>query len=72
MQLTIDIQNKSIADKVLWMLEHFKNDGVQVLQLNSKDEKEVLGNFKEGLEEIKAINRGDLHSRPVKELLDEL
>lgn len=72
MQLAINIKNESIADKVLWMLEHFKSDGVEVLELNSQNEKEVLGNFREGLEEIKAMNNGDLHSRPVKALLDEL
>ena len=72
MQLAIDIKNESIADKVLWMLEHFKNDGVEVLKLNSQNEKEVLGNFREGLKEIEAIHSGNLHSRPVKELLDEI
>ena len=72
MQLAIDIKNESIADKVLWMLEHFKNDGVEVLKLNSQNEKEVLGNFREGLKEIEAISSGNLRSRPVKELLDEI
>ena len=72
MQLAINIKNDSIADKVLWMLNHFKNDGVEVIQLNSDYEDEVLGNFQEGLREIKAIDSGSIKSRPVKELLDEL
>ncbi|WP_324171822.1 hypothetical protein [Sulfurimonas sp.] len=72
MQLAIDIKNEPIADKVLWMLDRFKSDGVEILKLNSKNEKEVINNFREGLEEIKAVNNGNLHSRPVKELLEEL
>lgn len=30
MQLTINIKNNSIAEKVLWFLEHLKNDGVDI------------------------------------------
>ena len=69
MQLAINIQNESIADKVLWMLSHFKNDGVEVLELDSTYEKEVLSSFSEGLKEIKAIENGSLKSRPAKELI---
>jgi len=72
MQLAINIQNESIADKVLWMLKHFKNDGVEVLELDSTYEKNVLSHFQEGLKEINAIKDGTLRSRPAKELLDEL
>ena len=38
MQLNINIPNENIAEKVLWMLEHFKSDGVEVLKLNSLNE----------------------------------
>jgi hypothetical protein len=72
MQLAINIQNESIADKVLWMLSHFKNDGVEVLELDSTYEKEVLSGFTEGLKELKSVQAGTLKSRPVKDLLDEL
>ena len=72
MQVTINIKNESIADKVLWMLEHFKNDGVEVLKLNTSDEEEILESFSQGIREIKAVNNGTLCSKPVKELLDEL
>jgi len=72
MQIAVNIKNDSIAEKVLWMLEHFKNDGVEILKLSAKNEKEVLGNFKEGLKEVKAIRDGTLKSRPVADLLNEL
>jgi len=37
--LTINIQNESLAQKVLWMLEHFKSDG---LEISSKEDIEDL------------------------------
>ncbi len=33
--LTINIQNETLMEKVLWMLEHFKNDG---LEISSKED----------------------------------
>ena len=37
--LTINIQNETLTEKVLWMLEHFKNDG---LEISSKEDIEDL------------------------------
>ena len=28
--LTINIQNETLTEKVLWMLEHFKSDGLEI------------------------------------------
>ncbi len=28
--LTINIQNETLMEKVLWMLKHFKNDGLEI------------------------------------------
>jgi len=29
--LTINIKNDSIVEKVVWLLEHFKKDGVEII-----------------------------------------
>jgi len=71
MQIAINFQNEAIAQKVLWILEHFKYDGVEVMQIDDSDE-EVINNFKEGLGEIELINKGELKSRPVQEFLNEI
>jgi len=71
MQVAVNFQNETIAQKVLWMLEHFKNDGVEVIKLDNTDD-EVINNFKDGLNEIHLINQGELNSRPVQEFLNEL
>ena len=38
-QLILNIKNESIMEKLLWMLEHFKSDGVEVENIvsSSKD-----------------------------------
>ena len=71
MQVAVNFQNETIAQKVLWMLEHFKNDGVEVVKLDNTDD-EIINNFKTGLNEIHLINQGELNSRPVQEFLNEL
>ena len=71
MQVAVNFQNETIAQKVLWMLEHFKNDGVEVIKLDNTDN-EIINNFKTGLNEINLINKGDLTSRPIQEFLNEL
>ncbi len=71
MQIAVNFQNETIAQKVLWMLDHFKNDGVEVIKLDDSDD-EVINNFKDGLNEIQLINKEELNSRPVQEFLNEL
>jgi len=44
--LTINIANDTLADKVMWLLEHFKNDGLEIV---SKEEIEDLKLFITGL-----------------------
>jgi len=45
MQIAVNFQNETIAQKVLWLLEHFKNDGVEVVKLDDSDE-EIIDNFR--------------------------
>lgn len=71
MQVAINFKNETIAQKVLWILEHFKNEGVEIIKLDD-DDNEIINNFKNGLEEIHLINKGELKSRPIQEFLNEL
>ena len=71
MQVAVNFQNETIAQKVLWMLEHFKNDGVEVIKLDSSDDT-ITNNFRDALKEISLIEQKKLTSRPVQEFLNEL
>jgi len=37
-QLILNIHNESIMDELLWMLEHFKSDGVEVKKISPSEE----------------------------------
>jgi len=39
MHITLDIQNEKVAKNVLWVLEHFKKDGVVITK---KSEQKVI------------------------------
>ncbi len=71
MQVRINFENEIIAQKVLWILEHFKNDGVEIIKLDDNPN-EIINNFKEGIKELNLIKQGKLNSRPVQEFLNEL
>jgi hypothetical protein len=49
------------------MLEHFKNDRVEIIKVDNSDDNRIINNFKEGLKEIKQIEEGKISSRPVQE-----
>ena len=72
MQLNINIPNENIASKVLWLLEHFKSDGVEVKKLSNVNERTILDNFTKSIEELKSVQKGNTASRPVEDLLNEL
>ena len=36
MQLTINISNEQLFDKIVWLLNSFKNDGLEIIE-NSKE-----------------------------------
>lgn len=71
MQIAVNLPNNSIAKKVLWLLEHFKGDGVEIIELDDRDE-EIINNFREGMQEIKLIEKNQLKAKSVNEFLNEL
>ncbi len=40
--LTINIQNESLTEKVLWMLEHFKSDGLEISSKENIEDLKIL------------------------------
>ncbi len=69
MQVALRFENEDVAQKVLWMLDHFKDDGVEVIELDDKDE-EIIQNFKNGFTELNQVLDGKLKSRSVEEFLN--
>ena len=40
--LTINIQNETLTEKVLWMLEHFKSDGLEITSREDIEDLKLL------------------------------
>ena len=71
MQVTINFENEDIAQKILWILNKFKNDGVEIIQTDDSDSL-ILKNFKEGLKELKLVKEGKIEAKDAQEFLNEL
>ena len=71
MQVAVKFEDEVVAQKVLWILEHFKDEGVEVIKLDDNSE-EIKENFKEGLKELNQILDGKIKARNVEEFLNEL
>ena len=71
MQVTINFKNEDIAQKILWILNKFKNDGVEIIQADDIDSL-ILKNFKEGLKELKLAKEGKIEAKDAQEFLNEL
>jgi hypothetical protein len=40
--ITINISNDKLAEKVTWLLEHFKNDGLEIVSKEDMDDLKLL------------------------------
>jgi hypothetical protein len=40
--ITIHVKDDKLAEQVLWLLEHFKNDGVEILSIKDSDDLKAL------------------------------
>ena len=74
MQLTINISNEQLFDKILWFLNSFKNQGLEIVESRHIDssKNEILQNLKTSVEEMRLIKEGRLEAVNARDLLDEL
>lgn len=40
--LTINIQNETLVEKVIWLLEHFKKDGLEIVSKEDIEDLKLL------------------------------
>lgn len=40
--ITLNIKNKQLVEKVSWLLEHFKNDGVEIVSKEDVEDFKLL------------------------------
>ena len=82
MQLTINISNEQLFDKILWFLNSFKNQGLEIVESKQTDlfksdtsQDEVLSSFRDGIKDIKKLKDGDssvLYNGSLDDMMREL
>ena len=50
MQLTINISNEQLSDKILWLLNSFKNDGLEIISNSRKNIERTSESIDDGLD----------------------
>ncbi len=88
MQLTINISNEQLFDKILWFLNSFKNQGLEIVESkqldtskfdNSEeviaDKESTLSSFRDAIKDVKKLKDRDnsvLYNGSLDEMMSEL
>ena len=74
MQLTINISNEQLFERIVWFLNGFKNQGVEIVEssVNDLSKKDILKNLEQSVNEMNRIKEGRLEATEVRSLLNEL
>lgn len=72
-ELTIQIENDSVAEKLMWMLKHFHSEGVSIKETTqSTIQSDVEASLANAVDELNRIKEGTLHAKTVQDLLRAL
>ena len=74
MQLTINIANEELFDKILWFLNSFKNQGLEIIENKhiGLSKNKILDNLETSVKEMQLIKEGKIEAINARNLLDEL
>ncbi|MDQ1244933.1 MAG: hypothetical protein QG565_1273 [Campylobacterota bacterium] len=70
--LTLEIKDETIADRIIWMLQHFKNDGLVIKEDIYSTQEDVKTSIKQAVNELNMAKDGKLKAKPVEDLLNAL
>jgi len=71
MQLTINISNEQLFERIVWFLNGFKNQGVEIVEssVNDLSKKDILKNYLEqSVNEMNRIKEGRLEAMDARSL----
>jgi len=74
MQLTINISNEQLFERIVWFLNGFKNQGLEIVEssVNDLSKKDILKNLEQSVNEMNRIKEGRLEAMDARSLLNEL
>ena len=70
MQLTINISNEQLFERIVWFLNGFKNQGVEIVEssVNDLSKKDILKNLEQSVNEMNRIKEGRLEAMDARSL----
>ena len=68
---TVEFEHENIAEKVIWLLKHFKDEGITIKENNSMNQ-EIKNSIKQSVNKINMIKQGKIKARPIEDLLNAL
>lgn len=69
--INVKIEDSGIAEKILWMLYHFKNDGVSI-EKSEFDNIDVERSIKESLLQLQQVKNGTIKPQLARDFINEL
>ncbi|MGE0737783.1 hypothetical protein [Sulfurimonas sp.] len=70
--LTLEIRDETIFEKVIWMLQHFKNDGLIIKEDVYPTQEDAKSSIKRAVNELNMAKDGKLNAKPIEDLLNAL
>ena len=68
---TLEIEKENVAEKVIWLLKHFKDEGITIKENNSVNQ-EVKNSITQAVNEMNMIKKGKIEAKPIEDLLNAL
>ena len=68
---TLEIEHESVAEKVIWLLKHFKDEGITIKE-NYSVNQEVKNSITQAVNEMNMIKKGKIEAKPIEDLLNAL
>lgn len=68
---TLKIQHDNVAEKVVWLLKHFENEGV-IIKKNDSNSNDLKESIRQSVNEINMVKSGNLQAKPIDDLLNAL
>ena len=68
---TLEIEQENVAEKVIWLLKHFKDEGITIKENNSVNQ-EVKNSITHAVNEMNMIKKGKIEAKPIEDLLNAL
>ena len=68
---TLEIEQENVAEKVIWLLKNFKDEGITIKE-NYSVNQEVKNSITQAVNEMNMIKKGKIEAKPIEDLLNAL